>query len=32
LGSAARATIEERFSPAVIGARFRRRLEVIASW
>ncbi len=32
LGSAARATIEERFSPAVIGARFRQRLEAIASW
>jgi glycosyltransferase involved in cell wall biosynthesis len=30
LGSAARATIEERFSPAVIGARYRRRLEAIA--
>jgi len=30
LGSAARATIEERFAPAVIGARYRRRLEAIA--
>lgn len=32
LGAAARATIEERFSPAVIGARYRRRLEAIAGW
>lgn len=32
LGAAARATIEEKFSPAVIGARYRRRLEAIASW
>jgi glycosyltransferase involved in cell wall biosynthesis len=31
LGAAARATIEERFSPAVIGARYRRRLETIAA-
>jgi glycosyltransferase involved in cell wall biosynthesis len=30
LGAAARATIEERFSPAVIGARYRRRLEALA--
>jgi len=30
LGAAARATIETRFSPAVIGARYRRRLEAIA--
>jgi glycosyltransferase involved in cell wall biosynthesis len=30
LGAAARATIESRFSPAVIGARYRRRLEAIA--
>lgn len=30
LGTAARATIEERFAPAVIGARYRRRLETIA--
>jgi glycosyltransferase involved in cell wall biosynthesis len=30
LGAAARRTIEERFSPAVIGARYRRRLEAIA--
>jgi glycosyltransferase involved in cell wall biosynthesis len=32
LGAAARRTIEERFSPEAIGARYRRRLEVIASW
>ncbi len=32
LGAAARQTIEERFSPEAIGARYRRRLEVIASW
>lgn len=32
LGTAARATIETQFSPAVIGARYRRRLETIASW
>ena len=32
LGAAARATIEEKFSPAVIGARYRRRLEAIAGW
>jgi glycosyltransferase involved in cell wall biosynthesis len=31
IGAAARKTIEERFSPAVIGARYRRRLEAIAS-
>ena len=30
LGVAARATIEARFSPAVVGARYRRRLEAIA--
>jgi glycosyltransferase involved in cell wall biosynthesis len=30
LGASARRTIEERFSPAVIGARYRRRLEAIA--
>jgi glycosyltransferase involved in cell wall biosynthesis len=29
-GAAARRTIEERFSPAAIGARYRRRLEAIA--
>lgn len=32
LGSAARATLEAELAPAVIGARYRRRLEVIASW
>ncbi len=32
LGAAARATIETRFSPAAIGARYRRRLEAIATF
>lgn len=32
LGAAARATIEDKFSPAAIGARYRRRLEAIAGW
>ncbi|QYM77558.1 glycosyltransferase [Horticoccus luteus] len=32
LGAAARATMEEHFSPAVIGERYRRRLEAIATW
>jgi glycosyltransferase involved in cell wall biosynthesis len=32
LGAAARATIEREFAPAVIGGRYRRRLEAIASW
>jgi glycosyltransferase involved in cell wall biosynthesis len=32
LGTAARATIEEKYSPAAIGARYRQRLEVIAGW
>lgn len=32
LGAAARLRMEENYSPAVIGARFRRRLEAIASW
>lgn len=32
LGESARSTIERKFSPAVIGARYRRRLENIASW
>ncbi len=32
LGAAARATIETRFAPAVIGARYRRRLENIATF
>jgi glycosyltransferase involved in cell wall biosynthesis len=32
LGTAARAIIEEQFSPTVIGTRYRRRLEAIAGW
>jgi len=32
LGARARTTIEERFAPAVIGQRYRKRLEAIASW
>lgn len=32
LGAAAQKTIEQQFSPQVIGARYRRRLEAIASW
>lgn len=32
LGAAARATIERDFSPAAVGALYRRRLEVITSW
>lgn len=32
LGTAARTTIEEKYSPAAIGARYRQRLEVIAGW
>jgi glycosyltransferase involved in cell wall biosynthesis len=32
LGAAARATIESRFAPSVIGARYRRRLECIAAF
>lgn len=32
LGTAARTTVAQRFAPAVIGARYRRRLESIASW
>jgi glycosyltransferase involved in cell wall biosynthesis len=32
LGAAAQATIAARFAPGVIGARYRRRLESIASW
>ncbi|MBA3849828.1 MAG: hypothetical protein C0502_07510 [Opitutus sp.] len=32
LGAAARETIEQRFSPSAIGARYRRRLEAIAGW
>jgi glycosyltransferase involved in cell wall biosynthesis len=31
LGAAARTTVAERFAPAVIGARYRRRLEVLAA-
>jgi glycosyltransferase involved in cell wall biosynthesis len=31
IGEAARRRIEERFSPATIGARYRRRLEAVAS-
>jgi glycosyltransferase involved in cell wall biosynthesis len=31
IGAAARRTIEGRFSPAAVGARYRRRLETIAS-
>ena len=30
-GAAARAAIEPRFSPAASGARYRRRLEAIAT-
>lgn len=32
LGSCAAATMRARFSPAAVGARYRRRLEAIASW
>jgi glycosyltransferase involved in cell wall biosynthesis len=32
LGAAAKATIESRFAPAVIGARYRKRLESIATF
>lgn len=32
LGTAARETIERDFAPAAIGARYRRRLEAIATW
>ncbi len=32
LGAAARVTIEEKYSTAAIGARYRQRLEAIASW
>lgn len=32
IGEAARATIETELAPAVVGARYRRRLEAIASW
>jgi hypothetical protein len=32
LGAEAKKTITERYSPAVIGARYRRRLESIATF
>ena len=32
IGAAARRSTEANLSPAVIGARYRRRLETIASW
>jgi len=32
LGAAGQAKIEQAFSPQAIGARYRRRLEAIASW
>jgi hypothetical protein len=32
LGAAARETIQRRFAPAVIGARYRQRLENIATF
>jgi glycosyltransferase involved in cell wall biosynthesis len=32
LGAAAQRTMEECYSPAVIGARYRQRLDAIASW
>jgi glycosyltransferase involved in cell wall biosynthesis len=32
LGAAARTSIEQRYSPAIIGARYRRRLEAIATF
>jgi glycosyltransferase involved in cell wall biosynthesis len=32
LGAAARVRIEENYAPLVIGARYRRRLEAIATW
>jgi glycosyltransferase involved in cell wall biosynthesis len=32
LGAAARATVETSFAPEAIGARYRHRLEAIASW
>ena len=31
VGAAARRTIEARFAPSVIGERYKRRLEAIAS-
>ena len=32
VGTAARSTIETRFSAGAIGARIRRRLETIGAW
>lgn len=32
LGAAARRTMQERFAPNVIGDRYRRRLDAIATW
>lgn len=32
LGTAARAAVRARFSPAAVGALYRRRLEAIATW
>jgi hypothetical protein len=32
LGQQAAADMRERFAPAVIGARYRRRLEAFALW
>lgn len=32
LGKAAAETVAQRFSPSVVGARYRRRLEAIAGW
>ncbi|MEI6107118.1 MAG: glycosyltransferase family 4 protein [Opitutae bacterium] len=32
LGASARVTMEQKFSPAAIGVRYRRRLEAIAGW
>jgi glycosyltransferase involved in cell wall biosynthesis len=32
IGTAARSSIEANLSPAIIGARYRRRLEAIACW
>jgi glycosyltransferase involved in cell wall biosynthesis len=32
LGAAAQATIESKFSPGIIGARYKRRLENITTW
>jgi glycosyltransferase involved in cell wall biosynthesis len=32
LGAAARVTVRERFSPAIIGAKYQQRLALIAQW